>query len=286
MPKTKKKKSFQTRKKDNLLFFIRRRFFFLSALVVAALLFSGQISFTQDYRSGKSVLGEENTETNGTGLSTANQGGRNESATAQTNVTSGTVPSNLRFNFEVDKGKTTLKVEDNEGRSVSTQESVRSELEKEIEAKGVEVSSAGGELTFTRNNTQAVSHFPLSVDPETHELTVTTPAGTKTVTVLPDAAVNNFLEHAKVATTASPSSTAGAGGFGSLSAPSGTTVTSVDLNLRNNDLVYEVQAQKEEKFLGFIPVTTTSSTAVSAQNGQIVSKTQSLLNRFISLLSF
>jgi hypothetical protein len=44
-----------------------------------------------------------------------------------------------------------------------------------------------------RNKVAAKSNFPLMVDLETNELIVTTPAGTKIVTVLPDKAVENML---------------------------------------------------------------------------------------------
>jgi hypothetical protein len=44
-----------------------------------------------------------------------------------------------------------------------------------------------------RNRIAAQSHFPLSVNLETNQLIVTTPQGTKIVTVLPDKAVENML---------------------------------------------------------------------------------------------
>lgn len=44
-----------------------------------------------------------------------------------------------------------------------------------------------------RNNVAAKTNFPLMVNLETNELMVTTPKGTKIVTILPDAAVQNML---------------------------------------------------------------------------------------------
>jgi len=214
MPK--KRKTLHPRKKENWFIFIRRRFFLFSALVVSALLFASQINLTQDYRT-KNVLGDST-------LPTTNQERRTDEATrsGSTRVipntsilrTTKTKPrATFKYKYELKQGKASLMVEDSAGHKISTEEATRRELEKEMETKGVKVSSADGELTLGHDSTQATTHFPLAVDPETHELTVTTPVGTKTVTVLPDEAVNNFFKHGRVGATESGILTASGSGF-------------------------------------------------------------------------
>src|SRR3990167_5176005 len=55
------------------------------------------------------------------------------------------------------------------------------------------VRSSGSASLVIRNKIFAQTHFPLMVNLETNELIVTTPKGTKTVTILPDKAVENML---------------------------------------------------------------------------------------------
>ena len=50
----------------------------------------------------------------------------------------------------------------------------------------------------------------------------------------------------------------------------------VELGLRNNVPVYQVQGIKNHRFLGFFPVTTDVTVTVSAETGEIVDTNQSL----------
>lgn len=289
---SKKRKSVRTKRKDSWILFIRRKFFLISALAVSALFFAGQISITQDYRATDGILGETTTYTGTnqfypTGYPTVRPVSKvetNSDVPRTTRTTKTSQSPKFQYKYVVNEGKTSLVVEDSNGHKISTAEATRRELETEMEDRGVEVSSSDGEFTFGRTNTQAISHFPLAVNPDTHELTVTTPAGTKTVTVLPDAAVNNFLVHEKVPATTSATPTATGSGFGRfLGDHPSVTINSVDLKLKNNDLIYQVQSQKQGKLFGLIPVAIDTTTSVSAENGQVVSETETALGRLVNL---
>lgn len=136
--------------------------------------------------------------------------------------------------------------------------------EIEVEAGGKE-----GEFVVRRGQIEAKTDFPLSVNLETNELVVTTPAGERTVAVLPDQAVAGML---------------GANVLDRLASPSGASVT---LGERQGVAVYQILGVKHHKFLGFIPVQTEVTAVVSAETGELVTTEDvSLVEQVIGALSF
>ena len=116
---------------------------------------------------------------------------------------------------------------------------------------------------------EAETKFPLSVNLATNELIVTTPAGERVVTVLPDQAVQNML-------AANVIDQLGA-------TPEETGVT---LGERQGVPVYEIPGVKQRKLLGFIPVTIEQTAIVSAETGELVATEDvSLVERVVDLLS-
>ena len=124
----------------------------------------------------------------------------------------------------------------------------------------------GNALQFQQNgvNVQVQGNTPLSVNPTTKELTVTTPQGSKTVTVLPDQALQNLI------------------GNGVISTQSG-IVLSTDAN---GNPVYQVNGVKYEKLFGIFNITIDKTGQVSAVNGQILGVVQSPLSKLLDVLSF
>lgn len=150
-----------------------------------------------------------------------------------------------------------------------------------LEEKGIQVATAGGRPAYVRNKVAASSAFPLTINPETNELIVTTNAGTKTVTVLPDQAVNNLLEkgifasveRAPVAVTNEDGST-------------DFVETSVDLQVTDDEPVYTVRGRRKHRILGLIPVETEGQAVVSAETGEVLTTQQSFLSNLVDLISF
>lgn len=143
------------------------------------------------------------------------------------------------------------------------------EIEQEFEDEGIEIASSSGGLLIKKNKRKALTRFPLSINPETNELVVTTPAGQKTVTVLPDQAVENMLSNSVLS---------------GIDEDGGEE--NIEIEERNDELVYKVKGEKDHKFLGFIPLKTAITAFVSAQTGELTAQEQSLLSRIISQLSF
>lgn len=131
-----------------------------------------------------------------------------------------------------------------------------------------------------RLNTQALTDLPLSVDLATNELTVTTPAGEKTVTVLPDQAVQNML-------AANIIDRIGGQELVNLVRQGGveTLAQVIQLSEQNGVPVYEITGVKEHRLLGFFPVTTDVTVTVSAETGEVVDTNQSFVDSVIDVFS-
>jgi hypothetical protein len=87
-------------------------------------------------------------------------------------------------------------LEDEDGEEIEVPEGTESaefEIEEPEDKTTVKVRSLKNSYAVIRNKIAAQTHFPLMVNLETNELIVTTPAGQKVVTVLPDKAVENML---------------------------------------------------------------------------------------------
>ena len=132
-----------------------------------------------------------------------------------------------------------------------------------------------GHRGFIVGTDGAITEFPLKVDQETGTLTVTTPAGEKEVTVLPDAAIKNMLA-AKVMSYVTSVPTEG---------ELASTEKLVRLIEQDNTLVYEIEGIKAYKLLGLIPVKVKVKAIVSAENGQVVRSETSLLGRILNRIA-
>lgn len=148
-------------------------------------------------------------------------------------------------------------------------EDIEDEIEDKLLEDGIEIATSSGGVVIKKNNRRARTQFPLSINPETNELIVTTPAGQKIVTVLPDQAIENMLSNSVL---------------NDIDQEDGED--SVEIETRNNELVYKIKGEKGHKFLGFIPLKTAITAFVSAQTGQLTAEQQSLFSRFIDQISF
>lgn len=178
----------------------------------------------------------------------------------------------VKVRYETKEGRTTIKAETEEGEGMPEQEIFK--VVDRADKSGIKISTAGGELLVARNQIGATSNFPLQVDLNTNQLIVTTPAGTKVVTVLPDQAVQNMLA-ANVISRLGPSS------LTKVASVSGV----IQLGEQNNVPVYEIQGIKQFNLLGFIPVERPVTAVVSAETGELVTTQQSLLTRIVDLFS-
>ena len=137
------------------------------------------------------------------------------------------------------------------------------EVEDELKVK-VKIKLNGSEFEFESEGINAESNFPLSINPDTNELVVTTTKGEKVVSILPDQAVENMLDSEKITTVLS---------------------TNIDED-ENGELEYQIEGQDEEKLLGLFNIKIHKKFVVSATTGQEISSQVDFLNQLLDLLSF
>ena len=189
----------------------------------------------------------------------------------------------LKIKYVLENGQIVNKVENDEGDEVELEddelEEVEDEIDDELEDEGIEISTDSGRPMVIKNQVAASTEFPLSIDVGTNQLIITTQDGQKVVTVLPDQAVQyllatgiinsvNLTQESDIPTTSM-----------------GPVESIVQLKVRNNEPVYEIEGIKMFRLFAFIPVSQPVKAIVSAQTGDLVTKQQSFLTNVIDLLS-
>src|SRR3989338_10701248 len=188
----------------------------------------------------------------------------------------------LKLKYVYEGGRLKLKTEDEakEDKILDKREidELTKEIEEELEDEGVKIASKSGKQAFSKNKIAALIDFPLSVDVNTRQLIVTTPAGQKVVTILPDQAVQNLLNTNIVNKIDTQAGEIAGGELGDLTG-------TVKIEIINDKIVYRIKGVKTHKFLGLIPVSAQTTAIVSAESGELVSQEQPLLTTVIDLLS-
>lgn len=177
------------------------------------------------------------------------------------------------------------------------------EVEESAQMRGVRVRARGNALEVEHRRIGAITHFPLSVNTETNELTVTTPAGSRVVTVLPDQAVANmlssnifdFLLSREAEPPPGPTAPSGPTGLTGI-APEGPTgivapgpetpevEEEIELAEENGVLVYRMRGIKRAEFLGLFPFQFLVEATVSAETGELITVDQPPFYRFFNFL--
>lgn len=156
----------------------------------------------------------------------------------------------------------------------------RPEMEQELlrireqeDRNEIRVGSDNGRFVIKRNRVGAISDFPLSIDLSTNTLSVTTPAGEKQVTILPDQAVQNMLSRNVIDQIAGQTA-------GDLS-------TRVKMSQKTDGtLIYEVEGEKQERLLGLVPLKFKKTAVVSAETGELMQIRQTFTDRILEFISF
>lgn len=188
----------------------------------------------------------------------------------------------LKLKYKFENGQLKLKAENEQGKEVEVDDEKLDEMgdeaEEELEKKGIRIATGSGKPVLAKNNVAALTDFPLSVDVATNQLIVTTPAGQKVVTILPDQAIQNLLDTNIINKVDSSTDSSLTDELGQLSGV-------VKLETKNDKVVYKVKGTKSHRLLGFIPVDASTTVFVSAETGETVETEQPLITNIIDLLS-
>src|SRR3990167_5911446 len=177
----------------------------------------------------------------------------------------------LKVKYVLENGTFKLKAENESGKEVELEDDELDEVESELEDDGIKIASATGRPVLSRNNIGAQTDFPLSIDIGTNQLIVTTPAGQRVVTVLPDQAVQNLLA-ANILNSVDSTDTTG---------ELETLDSVVKLEMRNGEVVYRVKGVKKRRLLGLFNVDNSTTVFVSSESGLPVAQEQSLLANIV-----
>src|SRR3989344_7107077 len=230
--------------------------------------------------------------------------------------------SESKFRISAKNGKIEIKAK-NVGDQLVAQESA-SESGEQVEVEThenkfkIKIKARGDELEIEQKGIGALTHFPISIGEE-NELIITTPAGTKVVTILPDQAVQHILQSnimdrvlAFRAAQASPSASpiVSPSTEASASAVPGTSpeasseaelespepvasgvaeveeTEEIELIEVEGTLAYKIKGAKNFKLAGVVPVTAFITAQVSAETGEVISVEQPWYIRFLPFLFF
>lgn len=212
---------------------------------------------------------------------------------SETEVEDGKEKTKVKFNgikieVEQEGDKVVTKFKDENGKEAELEATEEAEildnLDKKLDDDDIKIATGSAELGFIQKGRRVRTNFPLSINPSTGELFVTTPSGVKIVTILPQEAVENMinagvltrLEEPPVPTT--PESTS-SGVVSVEGAP-------IEITEANNTPAYVISGVKAQKMLGFIPVDIKIKTYVSTTDGSLIKIQESLFSRILDLLSF
>lgn len=243
----------------------------------------------------KKVESEIKTEANKSKVSIENANGKFESETENGKTKTKFEANGLKVEIESENGKLVTKVKDEKGQEVEVNDVEKQDLvdaaDKELENDGIKLATGSAELGFVQDGRKVRTNFPLSVDPATGQLFVTTPSGVKAVAVLPSVAIENMIKagvltRVEVPVLPEPTPDEGSGSAG---ATQGAQVSvlgaSIQLTEQNNQPVYRISGVKDEKLFGLLPVGVKLTTVVSASNGSLVDIQEGIFARILDLLS-
>lgn len=240
--------------------------------LVSLLFVSSVIPIGKTFNDGKSSVA-------GVYLAKGDDGGSSDSPEK---IKSEIRQGNLRVKFEIENGKIKIetKIKENENENETeledeAEDEAVKEVEKKLEKEDIKIATAPGQMALVNKRVGALSNFPISIDSTTRQLTVTTPAGSKVVAVLPQKAIDNMLASRVMDDVIGERVDNNLASIPDL----------VKLETENGILGYKVRGTKTHKLLGFIPIKTKVEAFVSAENGQVVESKQSLLGRILNRIA-
>lgn len=157
-----------------------------------------------------------------------------------------------KMNFKLAKnGKAEVEIEE-EGKENKKETDEGELLSVDNEKAKLKIKVEGNRLKIESEGEFATTKFPLSFDPETNLLTVTTPSRNVTIKVLPEKAIANFLRNGKAS-----------------------VITSREIEKSDDGkVVYHFKAKAERKLGGFFKFEYETEGDVDAETGEVTGETQ------------
>ncbi len=161
-----------------------------------------------------------------------------------------------------------VKGQRSDGSEVEIDPEVLTQIKNRLAQNNIQFDSVQGSSVIERGNIKASTSLPLSINLANNRLIVTTVNGIRTVTVLPDTAVQAILNDQVVSRVQTQGD-----------------LIQVSLKDISGAPIYEIAGVSDKKILGSLAVRVNKQVWVSAENGQVVQIRENLLNRFLDLIS-
>lgn len=198
-----------------------------------------------------------------------------------------------KIRIDARDGETKVRIENKMERADGIESEDEDELENEIEdeqeieiepgtaAENTRLRVLRSKAIIERLRARATTSAPLSIDPETNTLSITTARGDVKVVVLPDAAIQKLIENNIVDEIVSEQND---------QETEDATVgeeekDTVRLEAEDESPVYKIVGIKRLKFLGLVPFESKVDATVSAETGEVLERKQERLKRFLSFFS-
>lgn len=203
---------------------------------------------------------------------------RTKDGRTRIDITSGGV----KTRYEMRDDRVVIKVEQEDGTEVELEDDTLLKIDDRLAKDNIKIATAGAsKFLVQKGKSGAITDFPISVDLATNTVFITTPAGQKAITVLPEEAIQNMLAVNVVNRL---------GEQEVVDEARNDNITSVKdlvtLGEKNGIPVYEIRGVSDQKLFGFIPVAIEKDLTVSAETGNALSIDQTLTSRIIDALSF
>lgn len=242
---------------------------------------------------------EKNLENKEIKVRVKNENGKFETGTEGEKQETKIETRNLKIEYETENGKVVIKFKNEQDKEVELEDKDKEDLlenvENELEDEDIKLATDSAEPGFVQHGRKVRTHFPLSVNPLTGELYVTTPAGEKVVIILPDVAVANMIRAGIMTRVdgepqpgALPSPGEGTEGAqpGKGSAGASVAGATIQLTEANGEPVYEISGVSDQHFLGLIPVDIKLKAKIAVADGHLVDIEQGFFAKLLDLFSF
>lgn len=176
--------------------------------------------------------------------------------------------NNPEIEISSDGGHLNIRAKNRNGQETQLNDNSLNQINESLKSEGLEIATTDGGFLLKQGTFSAKTHFPLSINTTNNELTVTTPAGTKTVAVLPDQAVENLIRQKFISVVASSSADTG-----------------ISLDVYASQSAFMINGILHKNLFGFFPVNINRTAVVSAENGQLLQTNESFINKLLDLLS-
>jgi len=153
-------------------------------------------------------------------------------------------------------------------------------IAKRADSDQIKIRALQNKAIIERLSVQALTDLPIAVDINTNVLTVTTPAGEKRVTILPDEAIKGILA-ANIIDSIGAENLVQQVRTGNIE----TLGQVIELSLADNVPTYAIQGIKNHRLFGLFPVTTKVQVEVSAETGEVTDTNQSFIDTLVDVFS-